>query len=131
MTGREEPSEHVLRSELHRRLYLLEGGPGSRSGAAAAVQGPNFSRRYYRTGLAAAAVVENGTIGSGMGNGTTVTGMGNTTTGTGNGTVAGGGTTGNSTNTGVSPLDIQAAISGGVTVAKPPTTNDSLGLNIE
>jgi hypothetical protein len=111
MTGREEPPEHALRSELHRRLYMLEGGPGSRSGAAA--------------------VVGNGTMGSGMDNSTTVIGMGNTTTGTRNETVAGGGTTGNGTNTGVSPLDIQAATNGGVTVAKPPTTNDSLGLNIE
>jgi len=131
MTGREEPSEHVLRSELHRRLYLLESGHGSPSGAAAAVQGSNFSRRYYRTSLAAGAGVGNGTRGSGRGNGTAVTGMGNTTTGTGNGTVAGGGTTGNGTNTGVSPLDIQAATNGGVTVANPPTANDSLGLNIE
>ncbi|KAG8213074.1 acid protease [Butyriboletus roseoflavus] len=118
MTGREEPSEYALRSELHKRLYLLESGPGSRSGAAAAIQGSNFSRRYYRTGLAAAAVVSNGTTGNGI-------------TGTGNATTAGGATAGNSTNTGVSPLDIQAATSGGVTVAKLPTANDSLGLNIE
>ena len=131
MTGREEPSEHALRSELHRRLYLLESGHESRSGAAAAVQGSNFSRRYYRTSLTAASGVGNGTRGSGRGNGTTVTGMGNTATGTGNGTVAGGGTTGNGTNTGVSPLDIQAATNGGVTAANPPATNDSLGLNIE
>lgn len=112
MTGYEEPSEHVLRSELHKRLYLLESGPGSRSGAAAAARGSNFSRRYYRTGLAAAAAVSNGTMR------------------TGNTTVTGGATASNGTNTGVSPLDIQAA-NGGVTVAKPPTANDSLGLNIE
>lgn len=91
-------------------------------GAAAAVQGSNFSRRYYRVGLTASAVVENGTTGSGMGN---------TTTGTGNGTVAGSGTAGNCTNNGVSPLDISAAVNGGVTVAKTPTANNSLGLNIE
>jgi hypothetical protein len=121
MTGREEPSEHALRSELHKRLYLLESGPGSRSGAVAAIQGSNFGKRYHRSGLAAAAVMGNGTIGSEMGN----------STGTANGTVAGGTTTGNGTNTGVSPLDIQAATNGGVTVAKPPTANDSLGLNIE
>lgn len=119
MTGREEPSEHALRSELHKRLYLLEHGPGSRSGAVAAVQGSNFSGSYHRAGLAAA------------GNGTTVTGMGNSTTGAGNGTHVGGATGGNGTNTGVSPLDIQAATNGGVTVANPPTANSSLGLNIE
>ncbi|KAH0833251.1 acid protease [Lanmaoa asiatica] len=123
MTGREEPSEYALRSELHKKLYLLRRGPRSRSGAAAAARGSNFGRRYYRTGLAAAAAV--------VSNGTTVSGTGNSTTGTGNGTVAGGTTAGNATNTGVSPLDIQAAMNGGVTVAKPPTANDSLGLNIE
>ena len=114
MTGLEEPSEHALRSELYKRLYLLESGPGSRSGAAAAIQGSNFSRRYHRTGHAAAAVAGNGN-----------------STGTGNGTVAGSTTAGNNTDTGASPLDIQAAVNGGVTVAKPPTTNDSLGLSIE
>lgn len=111
MTGREGPSEHALRSELYKRLYLLESGPGSRSGAPAAVQGSNFSKRHHRIGLAGAAATRNGTLGSGMGS---------NTTGTGNGT-----------NTGVSALDIQAAINGGVTVAKPPTANDSLGLDIE
>lgn len=110
---------------------MLESGPGSRSGAAAAVQSSNFSRRYSRTGLAAAAVLGNGTMGSGVCNGTTIAGMDNSTTGAGNGTVPGGATTGNGTNTGVSPLDIQAATNGGVTVAKPPTANNSLGLNIE
>ncbi|KAI9570537.1 aspartic peptidase A1 [Boletus coccyginus] len=120
MTGRVEPSEYALRSELHKRLYVLESEPPI--GAAAAVQGSNFSRRYYRAGLTASAVVENGTTDSGMGN---------TTTGTGNGTVAGGGTAGNCTNNGVSPLDISAAVNGGVTVAKTPTANNSLGLNIE
>ncbi|KAF8442420.1 acid protease [Boletus edulis BED1] len=117
MTGREEPSERALRSELHKRLYLLEDGAGSRSGAPAAAQGLNFSGKY-RSGLAAAAVMKNGTMGSGMGN---------STKGTGNGTVAGG----NGTSNGVSPLDIQAATNGGVTVAKPPTVNNSLGLDIE
>lgn len=122
MTGRDEPSEHILRSELHKRLYLLESGPGSRSTAPGEAPGSSFSRRRYRTGLAAASTVENGAMGRGMGNGTA---------GSGNGTVAGGATAGNGTNTGVSPLDIQAAINGGVTAAKPPTSNDSLGLNIE
>lgn len=124
MIGREEPSEHVLRSELHKRLYLLESGPGSRSEALVEAPGSNFSKRHYRSGLAAAASVA---IGALVRNGTT----GNSTTGAGNGTVAGGTTAGNGINTGVSPLDIEAAINGGVTVARPPSANDSLGLNIE
>ncbi|KAG9315255.1 acid protease [Chiua virens] len=131
MTGREEPSDHVLRSELHKRLYLLESESGLHSGTAAAVQGSSPSKRYW-TGLAASVVSNstkepcNGTVARG---GTVGNGMGNCTT-TGNGTVTGGGTTGNGTNSGVSPIDIQAS-NGGVTLAKPPTANDSLGLNIE
>lgn len=122
MTGRQEPSEHALRTELHKRLYLLESGPGSYSGTPAESRGSNLSRRNYRTGLAAA---------SSVGNGAKVIGMENGTTCASNGTVTGGTTAGNGTSTGVSPLDVQAAINGGVTVANPPNSNNSLGLNIE
>ena len=112
MTGREEPSEHVLHSELHKRLHLLESGSGSRSGAAAVVQGSDFSRRYHNTGRATM-VVSNGTVG------------------TGNVIIAGGAPAYNGTNTGVSPLDIQAANNSTVTVANQPTASNSLGLDIE
>ena len=110
MTGREEPSQHSLRSELHKRLYLLESRPGTYSEAPVEARRIDPSGRH-RTGHT---VVGKGAKGARM-------------TGAGNGTVAGG----NATSAGVSPLDIQAAKNGGVTAARPPTVNDTLGLNIE
>jgi hypothetical protein len=32
MTGRPEPSQQELRANLHKRMYLLDHGPGSRHG---------------------------------------------------------------------------------------------------
>ncbi|KIJ14268.1 hypothetical protein PAXINDRAFT_169881 [Paxillus involutus ATCC 200175] len=133
MTGREEPSEHALRSELHKRLYILESGPGSTT------QGSDLSKRHYRAGMAAVQG-QPGHHGKGsadptkggMGAGGTMPGaMGNGTVVAGNGTVTGGAAASNATGTGVSPLDIQAATNGGLTAANPPTTNNSLGLSIE
>ncbi|KAL4062847.1 aspartic peptidase domain-containing protein [Scleroderma yunnanense] len=114
MTGRQEPSEHELRSAIHKRLYILEGG-----------QGLAFKSGNTRGGMAAAHG-HHGSYGA-MSNGTTTNG----TSIPSNSTMSGGsgGTSGN--NTGVSPIDIQAASTGGLTVAKTPTTNGSLGLDIE
>lgn len=49
----------------------------------------------------------------------------------GAGAVIASNSTGNSSNAGVSPLDIAAAASDTLTPANTPTTNDSLGLDIE
>ncbi|KIJ66675.1 hypothetical protein HYDPIDRAFT_85493 [Hydnomerulius pinastri MD-312] len=76
-------------------------------------------------GAGAGAVV--GSMGAG---GAMATGAGNGTA-AGNVTVSGGAAAGNGTGAGVSPLDIQAANNGGLTAANQPTTNNSLGLNIE
>lgn len=40
MTGRQEPSKDEQRAKLHKRMYLLEHGPGSRNG-----------KRYNRNGV--------------------------------------------------------------------------------
>lgn len=40
MTGRQEPSDEVLRERLRKRMYLLEHGPGSHNG-----------KRYNRHGV--------------------------------------------------------------------------------
>lgn len=107
MIGRQEPPEHELRSAIHKRLYLLESG-----------QGKSFQFGNTRVGMAASygrhgshGITSNGTIA--------------------NGTMLGGSGATSGNNTGVSPLDIQAATNGGLTLAKPPTTNGSLGLDIE
>ena len=107
MIGRQEPSEHELRSAMHKRLYLLESGQGS-----------TFQFGNTRVGMAAA----HGRHGSHglMSNGTIA-----------NCTMLGGSGATSGNNTGVSPLDIQAAANGGLTPAKSPTTNGSLGLDIE
>ncbi|KAF9237611.1 acid protease [Melanogaster broomeanus] len=138
MTGREQPSDLALRSELHKRMFLLESGPGSRSSASAAtIEGSNFSKRHYRTGMAAVQGNKhhgNGTTGAGASNATVTPGNGEMNgngTMSGNGTISGVTAAGNGTNAGVSPLDIQAATNGGLTPANPPTTNNSLGLSIE
>ncbi|KAG1747106.1 acid protease [Suillus paluster] len=47
MTGRSEPAEHELRAEMHKRMYLLESGPGSRSSDTTEA-GSTFSRRHLR-----------------------------------------------------------------------------------
>jgi len=141
----------MIDSELAARSQSLESE---------ALTGSNFSGRFRKgkaaKGVAAGAagaasagalgalaggasadmpVGSNGTIAGGV-----ATGSGNaTSTGTasGNGTATGTGTTsGNSTttsgsSTGVSQIDIQAAQNGGLTLANPPTANDSLGLDIE
>jgi hypothetical protein len=101
MTGRQEPSETELRGKLHKRMYLLEHGPGSR-----------HPKRYNRKGVAhfdttnSDQVAAAGTSGSAF----------NSTT---------------SSNPGVSPIDIQAANADGLTAAVAPTTANSLGLDIE
>lgn len=107
MIGRQEPPEHELRSAIHKRLYLLGSG-----------QGTSFKIGNTRVGMAASygrhgshGITSNGTIA--------------------NGTMLGGSGATSGNNTGVSPLDIQAATNGGLTLAKPPTTNGSLGLDIE
>lgn len=117
MTGRQEPPEHELRSAIHKRLYLLESGHGS----SLAASGSTFKFGNTRIGMAAAQSRHGS---HGLTNGTNVPGKSDMTSGGG-----GGATSGN--NTGVSPLDIQAASNGGLTSAKPPTANLSLGLAIE
>ena len=109
MTGRSEPAEHELRAEMHKRMYLLESGLGSRSSASG--EGSDFSKRYMRHSSQAAK----------HRTGTNTTSATNTTSTTNN----------TSTGTGVSSLDIQAAQNGGLTIANKPTANNSLGLNIE
>lgn len=101
MTGRSEPAEHELRAEMHKRMYLLESGPGSRvkSSSATTEAGSNFSRRYLRHSKPATEAASNSSV-----------------TGTG---------------TGVSSLDVQAAENGGLTAANKPTANNTLGLAIE
>jgi hypothetical protein len=49
MTGRAEPSQEELRANLHKRMYLLEHGPGSRN-----------SKRYNRHGVTNADVITSG-----------------------------------------------------------------------
>ncbi|KAI6155558.1 aspartic peptidase A1 [Pisolithus tinctorius] len=49
MTGRQEPSEHQLRSELHKRLYILDGRPAP----SLASPGSSFNAGNTRLGLAA------------------------------------------------------------------------------
>lgn len=123
MTGREEPSEHQLRSEIHKRLYLLDGG----SAASPSSSGSSFKGGNTRLGLAVVHGHGKQPGESMVNNGTAISGN---TTMPGNATSSGGaGSSGNGT--GVSPLDIQAANNGGLTPANPPTTNNSLGLAIE
>ncbi|KIK96589.1 hypothetical protein PAXRUDRAFT_25008 [Paxillus rubicundulus Ve08.2h10] len=141
MTGREEPSDYALRSELHKRLYIVGSGLGS----APTTQSSNSNKRRYGAGMAAVpgqsechgkgpadptkgGMGAGGTMPGAAGNGTVVAGNGTMSS---NGTVSGGGATSNNTGAGVSPLDIQAATNGGLTTANPPTTNNSLGLSIE
>ncbi|KAI6025102.1 acid protease [Pisolithus microcarpus] len=123
MTGREEPTEHQLRSEIHKRLYLLEGG----SAPSPSSSGSSFKDGNTRLGMAVAHGHGKQSSEGMVNNGTAMPGN---ATGSGNATSSGGpATSGNST--GISPLDIQAANNGGLTPANPPTTNNSLGLAIE
>ena len=49
MTGRPEPSQQELRANLHKRMYLLDHGPGSRHG-----------KRFNRHGVVNADAISKG-----------------------------------------------------------------------
>lgn len=122
MTGRAQPSQQELRANLHKRMYLLEHGPGSRNG-----------KRYNRHGVTNVDAVT-----AGKGNGINIAPAaalgGGSGSSTGNSAASGAATsnaTANSINPGVSPLDIAAANSDSLTPANQPTASNSLGLDIE
>jgi len=117
MTGRDVPTDHELRDNLQKRIVLVEDEEKRKRDLVPT--GSAFSKRHYRAGMAASDRNKQ------KGNGT---GAGNQTTGgstTGNGTSASGG------GSGVSPIDIQAAEGNGLTAANKPTSNNTLGLDIE
>ncbi|KAF7976588.1 hypothetical protein HWV62_2237 [Athelia sp. TMB] len=127
MTGRDEPTAEQQLAKLHKRMFLLENGPGSHSDKRFNRDGVNnnanavASHRMFRkkkgskaAGLAAGAAAG---VAAGAVAGAAASAAGNSSS--------------NSTSAGVSPLDIAAAASDGLTDANTPTTNNSLGLDIE
>jgi hypothetical protein len=115
MTGRTEPDEHELTVEMHKRMYLLDSSPESRVRSACTEAESDFSKRYFRHSAHEASKNTSCT---------------NTTSGTNTPSSTNTSST-NTTATGVSPIDIQAATNGGLTLANKPTANNTLGLNIE
>ena len=55
MTGRPEPSHQELRANLHKRMYLLEHGPGSRHG-----------KRFNRHGVANVDAISTDNVAAGI-----------------------------------------------------------------
>ncbi|KAI0806325.1 aspartic peptidase A1 [Irpex lacteus] len=130
MTARDGPSEHQLRENLAKRLYIPEAGrPGSR-----------LSKRYNRQGVPkpiTAAVKGNNAKAKGKGKagkaakGAAAGAVGAGAAGAAGAAAAGAG--GNSTDTGAgfSEVALAAQQAGGLTAANKPTDDNSLGLDIE
>jgi hypothetical protein len=122
MTGREEPTKRDLEANLHKRLWLPEGGPGSR----------RPQRRYNRHGIAAHEQDGSGPnkfkAGKG-GKGAKAAAAG--AAGAGAGAAAAAAAASSDTGPGFSEVDLNAALAGGLTIANAPTGANSLGLDIE
>lgn len=134
MTRREAPSEHQLRENLAKRMYIPEGGrPGSRT------------KRYNRHGVpkpiagaqAISAARVKGTKGKGKGAkaakgaaaGAAAGAAGAAAVGAAGNSAAGNATA--NTGAGFSEVALAAQQAGGLTAANQPTTDNSLGLDIE
>jgi len=107
MSGRAIPSDHELLARLHKRMYIMGSGPIKPGRLPGSHKKRYTSAKTLTDKLKAKLLATNGTAV----NGTAVTV--------------------NSTNQGVSPIDIQAIVSGGLTPANQPTTANSIGLSIE
>lgn len=129
MTGRAEPTTEQQLAKLHKRMFILENGPGSHSG-----------KRFNREGVSNNVDVvgsnrilrkKKGSKAAGVAAGAAAGVAAGAVAGAAASATANSTSTSNSTSAGVSPLDIAAAASDTLTNANTPSTNDSLGLDIE
>ncbi|KZT07694.1 aspartic peptidase A1 [Laetiporus sulphureus 93-53] len=102
MTGSAQPSKRQLETKLHRRVYASKPGLLERK----------RSKRHGRLGLADARKIKD------------------TATASASATAASG-AEGLTTAEGIPEVDVEAAASGGLTLANAPTASNSLGLDIE
>ncbi|PCH42313.1 acid protease [Wolfiporia cocos MD-104 SS10] len=107
MTGRVQPSKRELQEKLHKRLYIPAPGRQNRK----------RKDRHVHGGLAAAAAASASVSASASAAGTASSSASSGTEPT--------------TADGIPEIDVEAAASGGLTLANAPTANDSLGLDIE
>jgi len=139
MTGRAAPNDTELEAALHKRMYLLPYGPGSK----------RPTKRYYRAGIAEAKakLIESMTnsataetneafsFGKKGKKGQGAAGQGAAGQGAaGKGAAASGSASAaaaSATGAGFSEIDLEALTNGGLTDANTPTTQNSLGLDIE
>jgi len=109
MQGRQETPSHVLRERINKRLYLLPD--------------QEHAKRYNRIG-----VPTNEDIAAKFGK---AKGGANVNVDAATGASSADAAAFSNTANGISPIDVEAEASGGLTDANAPTDSDSLGLDIE
>ena len=113
MTGRAVPSDDELRARLHKRMYLIGSSPITPG------RMPGAPSKRYNAATKMLEAFRSKTLKS------------KPKTSSAPAFAVGNSSGASQASQGVSPLDIQAAIAGGLTTANPPTAGNSIGLNIE
>ncbi|KIJ52604.1 hypothetical protein M422DRAFT_26177 [Sphaerobolus stellatus SS14] len=147
MSGREAPSDHVLRDRLEKRMYivganhqvdstLVPGGKTQKRYTPISSQLDAWRAKQESQKETRSIEARRNRHGKGGGKGNGANSAANaaataTAAATDVTTTAAAESTNAAVNPGVSDADIQAALNSTLTIANPPTAGDSLGLNIE
>ncbi|KAJ7178850.1 acid protease [Mycena crocata] len=153
MTGREEPSDAMMAEALRKRVLAVEGPEGLERRRIGLAGAPKTDKRFNRTGYpkidkrhaqgkgrkgakkAAAAAAAGAGVGAAAGKGAGAAAGNGAAAGKGAGTAAGNGTAAGTGATGAGQASTAIggpdSAAGNIEVANAPTTDNSLGLNIE